>query len=460
VPPRRLFFGRDIVKMNVAERRSRDVAARHSVLEGAVEYFSQKPAVPFKPGETYIPASGKIIDAEDVRNMVDASLDAWLTEGRYARQFEIDLARRFGAEYASLTVSGSAANLLAASALTSASLGEKRLKPGDEIITVAAGFPTTVAPIIQNRCVPVFVDVDLATHNVDVTQLDAARSPKSRGIMIAHALGNPYNLAAVSEFAKMHDLFLVEDCCDAFGAKYDGKGVGTWGDVATLSFYPAHHITTGEGGAVLTSNEALTKVIESFRDWGRDCWCKPGRDNTCGKRFEWQLGDLPLGYDHKYTYAHIGYNLKMTDMQAAIGVSQLKKIDDFIARRRENFDYLKSNLRKAGLEEHFVLPEATPNSEPSWFGFLLTIRDGSPIKRVKLVSTLEQRRIGTRLLFGGNLLRQPAFKDVTYRAIGDLPNTDKVMNDSFWIGVWPGIGEEQRRYMVETLVDVVLVQTS
>lgn len=446
--------------MNVVERRSRDVAARQSVLEGAVQYFDQKPAIPFKPGESYIPASGKVIDAGDVRNMVDASLDAWLTEGRYARQFEIDLAKRFGTTHASLTVSGSAANLLAASALTSISLGDRRLQPGDEIISVAAGFPTTVAPIIQNGCVPVFVDIDLATHNVDVTQLEAALSPKTRGIMIAHALGNPYDLAKVTEFAKLHNLFLVEDCCDAFGATFDGKGVGTWGDVATLSFYPAHHITTGEGGAILTNDDALAKVIESFRDWGRDCWCKPGRDNTCGKRFEWQLGDLPLGYDHKYTYAHLGYNLKMTDMQAAIGVSQLKKLDQFIAARRSNFDFLRSSLLAAGMEEYFVLPEATPNSEPSWFGFLLTIREGAPLKRVDVVRALEQRRIGTRLLFGGNLLRQPAFRDVNYRAIGRLPNTDKVMNDSFWIGVWPGIGDEQRRYMVDNLVQVVREQVS
>jgi CDP-6-deoxy-D-xylo-4-hexulose-3-dehydrase len=446
--------------MNVAERRSRDATARHAVLEQAVHYFNQKPSVPFKPGETYIPASGKIIDAEDVRNLVDASLDAWLTEGRYARAFEIKLAKRFGVDYASLTVSGSAANLLAASALTSPALGERRLKPGDEVITVAAGFPTTVAPIIQNRCIPVFIDVDLETHNVDVSQLEAALSSKTRGVMIAHALGNPYNVAAVSDFARTHDLYLVEDCCDAFGATYDGKGVGTWGDVATLSFYPAHHITTGEGGAVLTNNESLNKIIESFRDWGRDCWCKPGRDNTCGKRFEWQLGELPFGYDHKYTYSHIGYNMKMTDMQAAIGLSQLKKLDTFVARRRANFDFLKLNLWKAGLEEHFILPAATPNSEPSWFGFLLTIRDGSPLKRVDVVSMLERRRIGTRLLFGGNLLRQPAFKDVAYRAIGELPNTDKVMNDSFWIGVWPGIETAQRQYMVDTLADVVKAQLS
>jgi CDP-6-deoxy-D-xylo-4-hexulose-3-dehydrase len=379
----------------------------------------------------------------------------WLTTGRYAVEFEAALGAQFGLRHCHLTVSGSAANLLAFSSLTSWKLRQRRIEPGSEVITVAAGFPTTVAPIIQNRCVPVFVDVDLETANVDVDRLADAIGPKTRAIMIAHTLGNPFNLAAVTALAKEHKLLLVEDCCDALGATYGGRHVGTFGNAATVSFYPAHHITMGEGGAVLTNDKLVSVQIESFRDWGRDCWCEPGDADTCGKRFEWKLGQLPRGYDHKYIYSHIGYNLKVTDMQAAIGVSQLHKVDGFIAKRRENFKKLTEAFIAEGLDEHFILPRATPNSDPSWFGFLLTVRDGSPLKRVDLISRLEDRKVGSRLLFAGNLTRQPGYRNVEHRVVGELANTDKIMNDSFWIGVWPGIGKAQRDYIVETTRDVV-----
>ena len=327
--------------------------------------------------------------------------------------------------------------------------------PGSEVVTVAAGFPTTVAPIIQNRCVPVFVDVDLSTANVDVERLAQAIGPKTRAIMLAHTLGNPFDLAAVTALAKAHGLYLIEDCCDALGATYAGRHVGTFGDLATISFYPAHHITMGEGGAVLTDNKLLSVLVESFRDWGRDCWCAPGDANTCGKRFDWQLGKLPHGYDHKYIYSHIGYNLKATDMQAAIGLSQLAKVGDFIARRRENFAKLSEAFLAAGLDEHFILPQATANSEPSWFGFLLTVRDQSALSRRDIVMRLEERKVGSRLLFAGNLTRQPGYRAVEHRVVGDLRNTDKLMNDAFWIGVWPGIGDAQRDYIVAAVQDVV-----
>ncbi|WP_096700255.1 lipopolysaccharide biosynthesis protein RfbH [Magnetospirillum sp. 15-1] len=428
---------------------------RQEILGLCERYFEAKGTPDFVPGQTYIPCAGKVLGADDLRHLVDASLDMWLTTGRYCDQFEKEVAKIFGLYHARLTVSGSAANLLAFSALTSWKLHERRIEPGSEVITVAAGFPTTVSPIVQNRCVPVFVDVDLETFNVDVERLAQAVTPKTRAIMIAHTLGNPFNLAAVTEVAKQHGLYVVEDCCDAFGAQYDGKPVGTWGDIATLSFYPAHHITMGEGGAVLTNNKALITMAESFRDWGRDCWCPPGLSDSCKKRFGWHLGELPYGYDHKFTFAHLGYNMKATDMQAAIGVSQLRKVNGFILRRRENFDLLTKAFLAEGLDEHFILPKATPNSEPSWFGFLLTIRDGSPLKRRDVVSYLEEHKVGTRLLFGGNLTRQPAFKEVEYRVVGSLDNTDKIMNDSFWIGVWPGIGNAQRAYMVETFRTMV-----
>ncbi|GJD77049.1 lipopolysaccharide biosynthesis protein RfbH [Methylobacterium gregans] len=426
-------------------------ALRAEILSLARSHFEARAKPSFVPGETYIPPSGKVMDAEDCAHLIDASLDMWLTAGRYADRFERELAAIFGRRHARMTVSGSAANLLAFAALTSPKHGERRLRPGDEVITVAAGFPTTVAPIVQHGCVPVFVDVDVETHNVDVDLLEAAVGPKTRGVMIAHSLGNPFDVVRVAEICRRHGLWLVEDCCDAFGATIGGKGVGTFGDVATLSFYPAHHITTGEGGAVLMDTGPLAKIAESFRDWGRDCYCKPGTDNTCGNRFGWKLGDLPRGYDHKYTYSHLGYNLKVSDMQAALGVSQLTKLDRFVARRRENFAGLERRLRERGLDGLFHLPVATPGSEPSWFGYLLTVRDGVGLDRNALVARLEERRVGTRLLFAGNLIRQPAFRDVQYRVHGTLSRTDKVMRDSFWIGVWPGITEPMLDYMADTL---------
>ena len=429
---------------------------KEQILDLSDSFFKEHfPSQPFIAGQTYIPASGKVLDASDLKNLMEASLDMWLTAGRFANQFEKELAQKFGFMKSLLTVSGSAANLLAFATLTSPQLGEKAIKPGDEIITVAAGFPTTVAPIVQYGCLPVFLDIDLSTHNIDVSKLEEALSQRTKAIMLAHSLGNPFNLAVVSAFAKKHNLYLIEDTCDAFGATYDNKMVGTFGDLATLSFYPAHHITMGEGGAILSKDNRLLKITESFRDWGRDCWCPPGKDNTCGKRFEWQLGELPFGYDHKYTYSHVGYNLKVSDMQAAIGCSQLKKIDYFIEKRRSNFNFLKESFIKEGLDEYFILPEATPNSNPSWFGFLLTVKDSAVFSRNKVTQYLEERKIGTRLLFAGNLIKQPAFANVKYRVVGELTNTDKVMQNSFWIGVWPGIDHERLNYMIEIFKQMV-----
>lgn len=428
---------------------------REDILRSVKNFYQAQPAREFVPGQTYIPVTGKIVDAEDCAALVDSALDMWLTAGRFAREFEKSLAKRAGGAWSRMTVSGSAANLLAFTALTSPKLEDKRILPGSEVITVAAGFPTTVAPIIQNGCIPVFVDVDLATHNIDVTQLERALTPKTRAIMVAHTLGNPFNLKVVSAFAEQHGLHLIEDCCDAFGATFDGKPVGSFGVLATLSFYPAHHITTGEGGAVFGRNVPLMKVVESFRDWGRDCWCDPGKDNTCNKRFGWKLGDLPEGYDHKYVYSHLGYNLKATDMQASLGLSQLKKLDGFIAKRRTNHEKIKAALKRAGLEEYLHLPEATPGSDPSWFGFMMTIRDGVKLVRRDVVAYLEEHKIGTRLLFAGNLTKQPAFKGAEYRIAAPLVNTDKTMNDSFWIGVWPGIEDQHIDYMVATIKKMV-----
>jgi CDP-6-deoxy-D-xylo-4-hexulose-3-dehydrase len=411
---------------------------RQRILDLTAEYYAEAfPARTFVPIQTAVPVSGKVIDASDIQAVVDSALDSWFTTGRFAKDFERKLARFVGVRSASLVNSGSSANLLAISALTSPKLGKRQLKPGDEVITVAAGFPTTVNPIIQNRLVPVFLDVTLPTFELDVSQLEAALSPKTRAIIVAHTLGNVFDAEAVSAFAKKHDLWMIEDCCDALGSTLNGKNVGTFGDIATVSFYPAHHITMGEGGAVLTDKPALQVLIESFRDWGRDCWCEPGKDNTCGKRFDWQLGQLPCGYDHKYTYSHIGYNLKATDMQAALGSSQIEKLPYFIERRKENFRILRGALEP--FANVLLLPEATPGSDPSWFGFPLGVRKDAPFTRDDLVSRLEENKIGTRLLFAGNLARQPAYEEVEYRVIGDLKNTDFVMRNVLWVGVYPGL---------------------
>jgi CDP-6-deoxy-D-xylo-4-hexulose-3-dehydrase len=402
----------------------------------------------FLPGQSPVPVSGKVLDSAEIELLVEASLDAWLTTGRFAAQFEREFAAFMGVRCASLVNSGSSANLAALSCLTSPSLGDRRLRAGDEVITVAAGFPTTVNPIIQNGLVPVFVDVHIPTYNIDATQLEAAVSNRTKAIMLAHTLGNPFDLDAVMQLAAKHGLWVIEDCCDAVGSTYKGRGVGTFGNLATTSFYPAHHITMGEGGAILTQSPALKKLAESFRDWGRDCWCDPGKSNTCGCRFEWKLGDLPVGYDHKYIYNHIGYNLKATDMQAAVGVAQLKKLPDFIAARKANFAKLHEALRD--IDDLFILPEATPHSDPSWFGFPLAVRAAAPTTRNQVVHFLESKNIATRLLFGGNLLRQPAYRDIQRRVIGDLRNTDFVMNNVFWIGLYPGITQSMIDYMAET----------
>jgi CDP-6-deoxy-D-xylo-4-hexulose-3-dehydrase len=404
---------------------------------------------PFLPDETPIPASGKVLDAADLAHLVDASLDGWLTTGRFNDAFEARLAAFLGVRRALTTNSGSSANLLALSALTSPALGERALRPGDEVIGVAAGFPTTVNPVLQNGLVPVLLDVELGTYNVRVEQIEAAITPRTRGIMLAHTLGNPFDLDAILHLKQKYGLWLVEDCCDALGSTWQGRRVGSFGDLGTLSFYPAHHITMGEGGAVFTNDPELARIVESFRDWGRDCYCPPGRENTCGKRFGRQVGALPLGYDHKYVYSHAGYNLKITDMQAAVGLSQLDKAEEFIAARKRNFAHLRARL--ASVEEFVILPEATAGSDPSWFGFPMTLRENAGVQRVDLLTYLDQYRIGTRLLFAGNLTRQPYFQGVKYRAPQPLENTDAVMERTFWVGVHPGLTAEMLDYVGERI---------
>jgi CDP-6-deoxy-D-xylo-4-hexulose-3-dehydrase len=428
---------------------------RQQILQLTAEYHSEAFAPrTFVAGSSAVPVSGKVIDAADMSAVVESALDGWFTTGRWAKEFERKLANFIGVRSASLVNSGSSANLVALSALTSPKLGARSLKPGDEVITVAAGFPTTVNPIFQNRLVPVFIDVSLPTYEIDVTMLEAARSEKTRAVMIAHTLGNVFDLDAVSAFCRKYNLWLVEDCCDALGSTWKGRKVGTFGDIATISFYPAHHITMGEGGAVLTDKPLLQTLIDSFRDWGRDCWCEPGVDNTCGKRFDWQLGTLPCGYDHKYTYSHVGYNLKATDMQAALGVRQMDKLESFIEKRKANFAYLRSAL--APLEEFLIMPEATPNSDPSWFGFPIGVKPGAPFKRDQLTKALEAAKVGTRNIFAGNLVRQPAYVGWEYRVVGDLTNTDFVMSNVFWIGVYPGLTKEMLDYIVKTATEFVV----
>lgn len=420
---------------------------RSEVLALVRQYYeSAFPAETFVPGQSPVACAGRVFDAEELVHLVDSALDFWLTTGRYAARFERDFARFFGRRMAILVNSGSSANLIALSCLTSPKLKERALKPGDEVITVAAGFPTTVNPIIQNRLVPVFLDVTVPTYNIDVSQLEEAYSERTRAIMLAHTLGNPCDLGAVTDFARRRGLWFIEDCCDAVGSLYKGGRVGTFGDIATVSFYPAHHLTMGEGGCVLADQPLLGTLAESFRDWGRDCWCEPGMENTCGKRFEWQLGELPCGYDHKYTYSHIGYNLKLTDMQAAVGVAQLQKLPGFIEARRANFRLLHAGL--SDLQEFFILPEATAGADPSWFGFPIAVRPETRFTREHVTRYLENHKIATRLLFAGNLIRQPAYRDIKCRVVGNLRNSDFVMNQVFWIGVYPGLTPKKIEYIV------------
>jgi CDP-6-deoxy-D-xylo-4-hexulose-3-dehydrase len=433
--------------------RSAD-AIRAEIAALVAEYhdvaFAKKP---FVPGETPIPVSGRVFGAEEVQHLVDSGLDFWLTTGRFATQFQREFAKVMQARHAMLVNSGSSANLVAVSALRSPSLGAARLTANDEVITVAAGFPTTVNPIFQNELVPVFVDVDLPSYGINLAQMEEALSPKTRAIIVAHPLGNPYDIGAVAEFARKHNLFLIEDCCDAVGATFDGKSVGTFGDLATVSFYPAHHITMGEGGAVLAHKPVWQTICESIRDWGRDCWCDPGKENTCGKRFDWELGQLPCGYDHKYTYSHVGYNLKATDMQAAVGVAQLQRLPAFVAARNKNYETLRAWL--ADLEDVIEFAEVHPKAQASWFGFPMRVRDDAHFTRNELVRFLESRKIATRLLFGGNLTRQPAYQGLLYRTVGDLANTDRIMHGTLWIGCYPGLTAEMLAYMSESIHEFV-----
>jgi CDP-6-deoxy-D-xylo-4-hexulose-3-dehydrase len=427
-----------------------DDSIKALVGEAIAEKHSPKP---FIPGTTPVPVTGKVFGEPEITAAVKASLDFWLTAGPYTEKFESEIAKRMGMRHGFMVNSGSSANLLALSALTSPKLGERALRRGDEVLTVAAGFPTTVTPILQNGLIPVYVDVDLETYVANEAALEAAIGPKTKAIMMAHTLGNPFNLNLVMQLAEKHNLWVIEDSCDALGGTFNNQIIGSFGDLSTLSFYPAHHITTGEGGAVLVKKAAHKTIVESFRDWGRDCWCASGVDNTCLKRYDWTLGQLPEGYDHKYTYSHLGYNLKSGDIQAAIGSAQLLRLDDFVAKRRHNWEYLRNGLKD--VEDVFMLPRATENSEPSWFGFALTVRPGSPKTRNQIVQELNSMQIATRLLFGGNLLRQPAFMGTDRRVVGDLTNTDIITNDTFWIGVWPGLSPEMLDYMISSIHSIM-----
>lgn len=429
-----------------------DQTLKDAISSAYKQKFAPKP---FVPGESPVPVSGKVFDDKEILSMVEAVLDGWWTEGRFSDLFEAKIARCLGIKYASLVNSGSSANLLALSALKSPKLGDKKLKAGDEVITVAAGFPSTINPIIQNGLVPVFVDVSLGHYNPTVEEIKKAISPKTKAVMIAHTMGNPFDLEAVVNLCKENNFWLIEDNCDALGSKYNGKYTGTFGHISTCSFYPAHHITTGEGGAVFTNDGMLNKIIRSLRDWGRDCYCKTGHDDTCGMRFGWQLGNLPFGYDHKYIYSELGFNLKATDIQAALGVAQLDKLDDFVTKREENFKILYDGLKK--YEKYFILPAWDKKAQPSWFGFLLTVKDDAPFKRDELVQFLQENNIATRYLFGGNLTKQPYFIDnhVEHRIIGDLKNTDIIMNNTFWIGCYPGLNQEMLDYVLKNFYDFI-----
>ena len=436
---------------------SKLLGLRQKIAELVDEYAKESLSPsPFLPGQTAVPPSGKLIGSKEVQLMVDAALDGWLTAGRFNEAFEARLAKYLGVKHVLTVNSGSSANLIAFNTLTSPRLGIRAIKPGDEVITVAAGFPTTVNPISQSGAVPVFVDIELGTYNIDASKIEAAIGTKTKAIMLAHTLGNPFNLDIVLGLCKKHDLWLVEDCCDALGSTYRGQMVGTFGDIATLSFYPAHHITMGEGGAVLTNSSELKQIAESFRDWGRDCYCPPGKDNTCGKRYCWKLGDLPLGYDHKYTYSHMGYNLKITDMQAACGLAQLDRLEGFVEQRKANFDFLLKSFKS--LEEFLILPTPTLHSEPSWFGFPLTLRSTSPVGRLELLTYLEQEKVGTRLLFAGNLVRQPYMAGKNYRVSNELTHTDKVMNDTFWIGLQPALTQDMLTYSTSKIASYLGVE--
>jgi CDP-6-deoxy-D-xylo-4-hexulose-3-dehydrase len=444
----------EVVKTDTEQTKA--FRLKNQIFDLVKEYHSlQFSEQKFVPGLSHVPVSGKVFDHNELNFLVDSALDGWFTTGRFNKDFEKRLARfiGIGVNNAITVNSGSSANLVAFSTLTDPELGERAIKPGDEVITVAASFPTTINPMVMYGVIPVFLDVHIPTYNIDVTRIEEAITPKTKGIMIAHTLGNPFNLGRITEIAKKYNLWLVEDCCDALGATYEGKHVGTFGDLGTLSFYPAHHITMGEGGAVFTKTFRLKKIMESFRDWGRDCYCDSGKDNTCMKRFGWQLGSLPFGYDHKYTYSRLGYNLKITDMQAALGLAQLDKLPDFVSIRRKNFEALKKGLSK--FQNKIILPEATPGSDPSWFGFLITIRKNAGITRNQLIDQLTEAKIGTRLLFAGDLRKQPYFQNIKYRTVGDLVNTETILTDTFWVGVTPMINEGMIDYMVNTFEKIL-----